>query len=98
MSEDACRICGNRGDNRVHRAREMFEGTRDEFDYVECAGCGTLQIREVPDLRPYYSGDYYSLRPPEERGAEAELLKRLARRGGAFVRRRASGYYCRRRR
>jgi SAM-dependent methyltransferase len=78
----------------------MFAGTRDEFDYVECASCGTLQIREVPDLRPYYSGGYYSLRPPEEAGASsgAGWKKRLARRAGAFVRRRAAGYYGGRRR
>ena len=63
MSEVACRVCGDREGNRLHRAREMFEGTRDEFDYVECASCGTLHIREVPDQRPYYAGDYYSLRP-----------------------------------
>jgi hypothetical protein len=53
MGEDVCRVCGNSSGNRVHRAREMFAGTRDEFDYVECASCGTLQIREVLDLRPY---------------------------------------------
>jgi hypothetical protein len=23
MGEDACRVCGNREDNRLHRAREM---------------------------------------------------------------------------
>jgi hypothetical protein len=51
-----CRICGNERDNRLHRAREMFMGTRDPFTYVECAACGTLQISEAPDLRPYYPG------------------------------------------
>ena len=97
MGEDACRVCGNSEGNRRHRAREMFAGTRDEFDYVECASCGTLHIREVPDLRPYYSGDYYSLRPPA-RAAAAGLRRRLARRAGAFVRGRAAAYYCGRRR
>jgi SAM-dependent methyltransferase len=75
----------------------MFAGTRDEFDYVECASCGTLQIREVPDLRPYYSGDYYSLRPPEQ-AAGAGLKKRLARRAASFIRRRVASYYGSRRR
>ena len=91
MCEDACRVCGNERGNRLHRAREMFAGTRDEFDYVECASCGTLHIREVPDLRPYYSGDYYSLRPPEQAGVG--LSRRLVYRAGSFVRGLAAGYY-----
>lgn len=97
MGEDACRVCGNSSGNRLHRAREMFAGTRDEFVYVECAACGTLQIREVPDLRPYYAGDYYSLRPPAQADG-AGLWKRLARRAASFVRGRVAGYYCGRRR
>lgn len=56
-----CRVCDNDRDNRKHRAREMMFGTRDEFDYVECAACGTLQIAEIPDLAPYYPKNYYSL-------------------------------------
>lgn len=97
MSENACRVCGNERGNSLHRAREMFAGTRDEFDYVECASCGTLQIREVPDLRPYYSGDYYSLRPPVQESGGG-LKRRLARRAGSFMRARAARYYCGRRR
>lgn len=97
MDVEGCRVCGNSSGNRVHRAREMFAGTRDEFDYVECASCGTLQIQAVPDLRPYYSGDYYSLRPPEQ-NAGAGLKRRSARRAASLIRGRAAGYYCGRRR
>ncbi|MBV9928377.1 MAG: class I SAM-dependent methyltransferase [Acidobacteria bacterium] len=97
MGERACRVCGNSEGNRLHRAREMFAGTRDEFDYLECAACGTLHISEVPDLAPYYAGDYYSLRPPEQ-AAGAGLKKRLARRAATFIRGRAARYYCGRRR
>jgi SAM-dependent methyltransferase len=56
-----CRICGNAEKNLIHKTREMMFGTRDEFDYLECAQCGTLQIIEVPDLSKYYPKDYYSL-------------------------------------
>ena len=38
----------------------MMFGTRDEFDYVECSGCGTVQIAAVPDLAPYYPPEYIS--------------------------------------
>ncbi len=55
-----CRICGNDSANIVHRAREMMFGTRDEFDYLECSGCGTLQIVEIPDLARYYPSNYLS--------------------------------------
>ncbi|HST51958.1 MAG TPA: class I SAM-dependent methyltransferase [Pyrinomonadaceae bacterium] len=96
---DICRLCGNERDNRLHHAREMFTGTRVPFTYVECAACGTLQIRDVPDLRPYYSGDYYSFNPvPDPRqDSEVGFKKRLARLAAAAVRRRAAAYYCDRR-
>ncbi|HEX8188142.1 MAG TPA: class I SAM-dependent methyltransferase [Pyrinomonadaceae bacterium] len=96
MGVEGCRVCGNSSGNRAHRAREMFAGTRDEFDYVECASCGTLQIREVPDLRPYYSGDYYSLRPPGQ-AAGPGLGRRLAYRAGSFMRGLVAGHYSGRR-
>jgi len=58
---NVCRICGNAENNTIHRAREMMFGTRDPFDYLECAACGTLQITKIPDLSKYYPKDYYSL-------------------------------------
>jgi len=62
----ACRICGNTAGNTPHRIREMMFGFRDEFDYVECAECGCLQIREIPaDLGKYYPDDYHSLKEEE---------------------------------
>jgi SAM-dependent methyltransferase len=56
-----CRICGNAEKNLIHKTREMMFGTRDEFVYLECGRCGTLQIVEIPDLSRYYPKDYYSL-------------------------------------
>lgn len=39
----------------------MMFGFRNEFTYIECAVCGTVQIEEVPtDIAEYYPGDYYS--------------------------------------
>ena len=55
-----CRICSNREGNKTHRAREMMFGLRDEFDYIECAACGTVQIAEIPDLEKYYPPNYLS--------------------------------------
>lgn len=78
-----CRICGNSRDNRLHRAREMMLGLRDEFDYLECAACGTVQIAEIPDLARYYPNDYYSLGPTVETGLSPKLINRFAARFAA---------------
>ena len=81
MSE-ICRICGNSTDNRLHTAREMMFGTRDEFIYLECGACRTVQIVDIPDLDKYYPKDYYSLAPavgPElSRSLKSRLAARLA--------------------
>jgi SAM-dependent methyltransferase len=56
-----CRICGNGEKNAPFVAREMMFGTRETFDYFECARCGCLQIAEVPgDLSRYYPPGYYA--------------------------------------
>lgn len=42
----------------------MMFGTREAFEYLECATCGTLQLSNPPtDLSPYYPEDYYSFDP-----------------------------------
>jgi len=62
VSPPACRVCANQEGNRLHLAREMMEGRRDPFPYVECAACGCVQIVEVPpNLGDYYGEGYYSL-------------------------------------
>src|SRR5437588_10289747 len=59
-----CALCGNTKENKVHGVREMFYGTRECFDYVECAACGCLSIATIPrDLGRYYPDDYYSKLP-----------------------------------
>lgn len=50
-------------------------GTREEFDYVECGSCGTVQIKELIDVSPYYPDDYYSLEDTPKDPADA-LMKR----------------------
>ncbi len=61
---EVCRICGNERDNRVHKAREMGFGTREEFPYLECGRCGCVQLLQIPaDMSRYYPPGYYSLQP-----------------------------------
>jgi hypothetical protein len=78
-----CQICGNARDNRLHRAREMMLGLRDEFEYVECAACSTLQIKAIPDLSRYYPRDYYSFGESFEPNLPTNWKRRLAARYAA---------------
>lgn len=79
-----CRICGNAENNQNHRAREMMFGTRDEFDYLECGKCGTVQILEIPgDLARYYPKSYYSLAGTAENNLSKQLKSRLTARVAA---------------
>ncbi len=55
-----CRVCGNASEDTEHMAREMMFGTRDEFTYIECSHCGTLQIKTIPELAKYYPENYLS--------------------------------------
>ena len=58
-----CRICGEEGDFQSYLVREMFKGTRDEFEYFVCPKCQCLQIAAVPEnLGYYYGNDYYSMK------------------------------------
>ena len=56
-----CKICSNEEDNKTHTLREMMFGTREEFTYLECGCCGTIQLIHIPeDMSPYYPPEYYS--------------------------------------
>ena len=60
-----CRICDARAAAPIYRLREMFFGTREEFDYFKCPSCGCVQIVEIPeDIGRHYPSDYYSFADP----------------------------------
>lgn len=72
-----CRLCGNAAGNERIVAREMMFGLGEEFDYVSCASCGSMQLLDVPvDLGRHYPDEYYSLAPSGE-GRVAGYLKQL---------------------
>jgi len=72
----ACRICGNAQGNAAHFPLEMMFGSREAFEYLECARCGCLQIATIPaDLgRHYPSEGYYSYKRPKDKRDPAWLL------------------------
>lgn len=56
-----CRICQSNNPKQKFIAREMMFGLRDEFQYVECANCNSIQIEEIPsNLAKYYPSNYLS--------------------------------------
>jgi 2-polyprenyl-3-methyl-5-hydroxy-6-metoxy-1,4-benzoquinol methylase len=76
-----CGICRYAGDQTVYTAREMMQGTREEFTYFECGQCGCLQIAVIPDnLAQYYSEQYYSVKrfSPLKRFAMEQRLSYVA--------------------
>jgi SAM-dependent methyltransferase len=54
-----CRICNNRENNKSYLIREMYIGTREEFEYFECSNCGCLQIMTYPQNPGEYYPDNY---------------------------------------
>ncbi|MEK0448817.1 MAG: hypothetical protein RL088_1085 [Verrucomicrobiota bacterium] len=78
----ACRICGGT-EGGSYKVREMMMGLREEFDYFECASCGCLQIKNIPeDIAKYYPANYrFTFTPPEDKdSALTKFMKRkLAR-------------------
>ncbi len=66
-SDFACRICKNIQANQPYKLREMMFGLRDIFEYVHCAKCGCLQIKDIPaDMSKYYPADYRYFQNLEE--------------------------------
>ena len=58
----------------------MYFGTRDTFEYQQCADCSCLQIVAIPDnLGQYYPADYYSklIKKEYERDKPRSALKEI---------------------
>lgn len=56
-----CRLCGSDQLDEPLILQEMMFGSREQFDYVRCRQCDTMQIVAVPqDMGRYYPSTYYS--------------------------------------
>lgn len=77
--QGACKICGNRDNNKIHQVREMQLGLREIFPYMECTQCGCMQLLEIPDdLGKYYPNEgYYSFNPVLDFQKKPDLLRKL---------------------
>ena len=62
-----CKICSNNSNNKKLKVREMYFGTREEFDYLECSYCGCLQLLNPPkDYSVHYPKDYFTFQQKHE--------------------------------
>ena len=54
-----CPICNNEKENKKYVVKEMQQGLREEFEYIECSNCGCLYIKEIPsNISKYYDINY----------------------------------------
>lgn len=54
-----CPICNNEKNNNSFFIKEMQQKIDEEFEYIECANCGCLFIKEIPDnIGKYYDLNY----------------------------------------
>ena len=54
-----CPICNNEKENKKYFVKEMQQGLREEFEYIECSNCGCLYIKEIPsNISKYYDINY----------------------------------------
>ena len=64
-------MCGSIGPHETFVAREMYFGTREQFDYFSCAECDSVQIVDALDgeeLMRHYPNHYYSFVFPVQPG------------------------------
>jgi len=81
-----CRICNNDTGNKKHIVREMFFGTREEFEYFECSNCNCLQLSEFPhDMSRYYPAEYYSFKVIDETSVVRKLKIYLSRKRNEYA-------------
>jgi len=62
-----CNICNTNTNNKILKVREMYFGTRELFDYLECSNCGCLQLLNPPkDYAVHYPKDYFTFQQKHE--------------------------------
>ena len=47
-----CKVCGKATDNTVYIIKEMLNNTKEEFEYLECPHCKSMQIIDIPEDIP----------------------------------------------
>ena len=72
-----CRLCGCEDNFDSLKVKELEMGFKEEFTYLFCKSCGTLQIESIPtNLSKYYPSDYYSFKSVTKKSFIKEKLKK----------------------
>lgn len=75
-----CQVCERQTSGQTIIALEMMFGLRDSFRYLECDGCGCVQLVDAPaDMATYYPANYYSF-SAAPLGEDRPLVRSLKRR------------------
>ncbi len=79
MAIYTCKVCGNTSNNKQHHIKEMQLGLREMFTYLECAGCGCMQLQNIPaDMVKYYPNEgYYSFNLGLDVRQKADILRKI---------------------
>ena len=82
MCDRGCAICGNRNSNKIYRVKERMLNRGEEFNYLLCSRCGTLQlIDSVDNIGQYYNSNYYAYK----RNADEKNINIFRKRLEAWV-------------
>jgi SAM-dependent methyltransferase len=78
----ACLVCGDTRAKTIIISREMMFGTRESFEYGQCAGCGCLALSGPPaDMSRFYPTDYcsFSIKPGQDIPQNDSALRKFLR-------------------
>jgi len=71
-----CKICLNNTKNSEYKIKEMMLGLREEFQYVYCGNCSSLQIMKIPtNMERYYPPDHYYAHKPFNHNSIKSIFK-----------------------
>ncbi len=78
MGHFKCLICYHENHGPVYQVKEMMFGMGEQFPYVQCNDCGTIQQLDPPeDLSSYYPDAYYSFSGLSLSSLQVRWMKRL---------------------
>lgn len=67
MCDKNCTICGNSKNNKIYQVDERMLNRGEQFNYLLCSRCGTLQlIDSIDDMGQYYRNNYYAYKKKKD--------------------------------
>lgn len=78
-----CSVCGNTNNNKIYKVKERMLNKGEEFRYLLCQNCGTLQLFDtVGNMGKYYENYLiFKLQPQKIRGLDKIFIDVLLSKG-----------------